>query len=97
MPWKSCFHRIYQDPPPTVLTGKQTVAKYNHTTPDEAEILLAMFRIAENDVDLVLSFNLHSVTANGEGAVDEAGQERVRAVFDETIRSLKVVDFGLFA
>jgi hypothetical protein len=56
-----------------------------------------MFRIAENNVDLVLSFNLHSVTTNGEGAVDEAGQERVWAVFDEAIRSLKVVDFGLFA
>jgi hypothetical protein len=84
-------------PSPAILTGRQTVAKYNHTTPDEVVILLAVFRIAEKNVDLVLSFNVPSATANGEGAVDEAGQRRVRTVFDEAVRSLKIVDFGLFA
>lgn len=84
-------------PSPTILTGRQTVAKYNCTTPDEVEILLALFRIAEKNVDLVLSFNVPTAIANGEGAIGEAGQERVRVVFDEAVRSLKIVDLGLFA
>jgi hypothetical protein len=84
-------------PAPTVLAGTQQVAKFNRETPDAVAIFVALFRVTHKNVDLVLTFNVPTATEQAGGAVDEAGQAAARAQFEEAVRTLKIVDFGLFA
>jgi len=81
-------------PTPTVLVGTQTVRKFNSTVPDTIRILLAVFRIVSKDVDLVLSMNVPLQTAEGETA-DAIYQEAQRD-FGTAVKSLQIIDLGLF-
>lgn len=71
--------------------------KFNHTTPDDVRILLALYRVESKNVDLVMSMNV-PVKAAGDGAMpDPASSERVQKDFEAAAASLTIVDFGLFA
>jgi hypothetical protein len=83
-------------PTPTTLSGTQKVAKFNRASLDEIFILLALWRVEAKNVDLVLTFNIPLSTEDG-GGVDVAGQAQVKKQFEEAVKSLKMIDFGLFA
>lgn len=81
-------------PSPIVLQGTQLVRKFNYTTPDTIRILLAIFRVESKNVDLVLSMNIPLATV--EGKLDDNVYQRARLDFDTAVKSLRILDFGLF-
>jgi len=83
-------------PPAIVLKGHQMVPKFNHTTPDKVQILMALFRIESKHIDLIVTFNVPLEAVDGR-AVNSQDMERVILDFDIFSRSLRIVDFGLFA
>ncbi|KAH9946288.1 Mog1p/PsbP-like protein [Epithele typhae] len=83
-------------PDPVVLEGTQMVEKFNRTKPDEVRILLALFRVPDKTVDLVMTMNVPMTSGDG-GALTEADYRSVKDVFDTAAKSLRIVDYGLFA
>ena len=81
---------------PITLEGEQMVPKFNKTTPDKVQVLLALFRIRDKKVDLVLSANIPIVTADG-SPTNAEGVERARNEFGAAARTLQIVDYNLFA
>ena len=79
-----------------VLKGEQSVQKFNHSTPDRVQILMALFRIESKAVDLVATCNIPLEAVDG-GAVNNEELVKVQNDFDTMVRSLRIVDFGLFA
>ncbi|KAF8874630.1 hypothetical protein CPB84DRAFT_1797299 [Gymnopilus junonius] len=79
-----------------VLRGEQSVQKFNYSTPDTVMILMALFRIESKSVDLVATCNVPLQAVDG-GAVSNRELENVQRDFDTVVRTLRVVDFGLFA
>ena len=86
----------HQTPPPVILVGTQSIRKFNKTTLDEVRILLAIYRLVEHNIDLVMSMNIPTQTDDG-NAVSEAEQSASRGVFNTAAQTLRIVDFGLFA
>jgi len=82
--------------PAIVLRGNQMVPKFNQTTPDKVQILMALFRIESKRIDLVVTFNIPLEAVDG-GVVNSRDMGKVEADFDTFSRSLRIVDFGLFA
>ncbi|KZT11475.1 Mog1p/PsbP-like protein [Laetiporus sulphureus 93-53] len=83
-------------PPPTVLTGTQLVRKFNKPEADEVRVLLAVYRLQPHNVDLVLSMNVPTKSADG-GAVEGDEWRIAQDTFAAVARSLKIVDYSLFA
>lgn len=81
-------------PSPIVLQGTQLVRKFNSAVPDTIHILLAVFRIGSKNIDLVLSMNIPFETV--EGKVDNARYQQAQQDFDTAVKSLRILDFGLF-
>jgi len=75
-------------PIPIALEGLQQVRKFNHTTADDVRIYMALFRIEEKDIDLVVTFNV-PLAPLGEGIG--------KADFRTFVETLRIVDYGLFA
>ncbi|KAJ7470542.1 hypothetical protein FB451DRAFT_1254062 [Mycena latifolia] len=82
-------------PPAITLSGVQFVPKFKLTTPDQVRVLMALFRMKNKRVDLVVTFNV-PVKAQDDGAVDDEGWNDMQIHFDAFVRSLCIVDFGLF-
>lgn len=83
-------------PSPVVVVGTQQIKKFNRPTPDDVRIFLALYRVESKNVDLVLSMNIPLRTSDGQ-SVPESDQTAARQVFDTAVRSLRIIDFGLFA
>nr|GAT61231.1 predicted protein [Mycena chlorophos] len=83
-------------PSAVTLSGVQTVAKFNKSDRDQVRVLMGLYRIQEKPVDLVVTFNV-PVRAQDKGAVDEDGWKQAQTQFEAFVRSLRIVDFGLFA
>ena len=83
-------------PPPVLLQGTQTVPKFNSAEPDEVQILLALYRVENKNVDFVMSMNVPTKSTDG-GVVNSAAFIEAQRVFEAAASSLKIVDFGLFA
>lgn len=83
-------------PPPILLKGEQFVQKFNKTTLDRVEILMAVFRVEEKGIDLVVTFNVPLDAADG-GAVGVSDLVKIESDFEAFVKSLCIVDFGLFA
>jgi hypothetical protein len=81
-------------PSPIVLKGTQLVRKSNSTVPDTIQILLAVFRVENKSVDLVLSMNIPLQTA--EGNIDNIIYQRAQDDFMASAESLRIEDFSLF-
>ena len=79
-----------------LLDGTQLVSKFNATTPDEVQILLALYRITSKSVDLVMTMNVPTRAVGG-GAVSQQELVEAKAAFETAAHSLNIVDFGLFA
>ncbi|KAF9264869.1 Mog1p/PsbP-like protein [Marasmius fiardii PR-910] len=79
-----------------VLSGLQLVTKYNRTQADEVRIFMALYRVEEKSIDLVVTFNV-PLTSLDDGAVDAGGVKTYEHHFDTFVRSLRIVDFDLFA
>ncbi|KIY65041.1 Mog1p/PsbP-like protein [Cylindrobasidium torrendii FP15055 ss-10] len=78
------------------LSGTQKIQKFNREAVDDVQILMALYRVEQKNVDLVVTFNVPTQTETG-GGLDEHGAQLVRSQFEQFTRSLKIVDFGLFA
>ncbi|KZV90425.1 Mog1p/PsbP-like protein [Exidia glandulosa HHB12029] len=83
-------------PPPTICDGWQEVAKYNRTAPDKVEIMLAVYRLQAQNIDVVLSVNLPHVLADGTRTPEDL-ITGIKSSFVAVAQSLSIVDFGLFA
>lgn len=83
-------------PPPTLLDGSQQIAKFNRSYKDEVRILLALYRIAGKNVDIVFSANIPIKTENGPG-LDPMQVSDAKEVFLSAAKSLRIVDSSLFA
>lgn len=83
-------------PNPVVLYGTQTVQKFNSSSADEVRILLALYRVQEKNVDLVMTMNVPMTSEDG-GAVSEDDWGTARDAFNVAARSLRIIDYGLFA
>lgn len=83
-------------PPPTICDGWQEVAKYNRVVPDKVEILLAVYRLQAQNIDIVLSVNLPHILADGTRTPEHI-ISGVKASFQAVAQSLSILDFGLFA
>jgi hypothetical protein len=81
-------------PSPVILQGTQLVRKFNSAVLDTIYILLAVFRIESKNVDLVLSMNIPLETV--EGKADDAKCQQAQLDFDTAVKSLRILDFGLF-
>ena len=88
--------KLNSTPPPILLNGLQRIAKFNHEQSDEVHILLAVYRIASKNVDLVLSANI-PVTTGSDNGLDASDLTRLKETFSAAAVSLKIVDFSLFA
>jgi len=83
-------------PSAIVLKGVQLVPKFNHTTPDKVQILMALFRIESKHIDLAVTFNIPVECVDG-GAANNEQLEQTKKDFDTFARTCRIVDFGLFA
>jgi hypothetical protein len=89
--------RSDKTPPAIMLSGVQSVAKFNKVDQDQVRILMALFRVEDKRVDLVVTFNVPTESQDhADGAIDEEGWNLVQIHFDAFIRSLCIVDFSLF-
>ncbi|KAI0708972.1 Mog1p/PsbP-like protein [Earliella scabrosa] len=83
-------------PNPMILSGTQTVQKFNSQSADEVRILLALYRVADKNIDLVMTMNVPMTSTDG-GAVSENDWDAAKSVFEVAAKSLRIVDYGLFA
>ncbi|KAM5539079.1 hypothetical protein V8D89_007302 [Ganoderma adspersum] len=82
-------------PDPVLLYGTQSVQKFNSKTTDEVRILLALFRVKDKNIDLVMTMNIPMTSVDG-GAVSESDWTAAKGVFDIAAKSLRIVDYALF-
>lgn len=81
-----------ETPVPILLEGVQMVSKFNRTELDRVRILMALYRIEEKKIDLVVSFNIPGLAVDEMAPIDQ----NVIADFQTLAQSLRIVDFGLF-
>ncbi|TFK72518.1 Mog1p/PsbP-like protein [Pluteus cervinus] len=84
-------------PPAIVLRGRQEVTKFNRRITDTVDILMALYRVQDHNIDIVVTFNLPVETADAQGAADPAQRAEATSHFDVFARSLRINDFNLFA
>ena len=83
-------------PSAIILKGSQRVPKFNRTTPDDVRIFMALFRVEQKEIDLVVTFNVPIRTLDG-GAVGSEGLEQAESDFHKFVTSFRICDYGLFA
>jgi Ran-interacting Mog1 protein len=83
-------------PSAILLSGEQLVKKFNRSELDTVQVYMALYRVEDKAIDVVVTFNAPTQTEDG-GSV---GGEQLLAIerdFDTFIRSFQIKDFGLFA
>ena len=88
---------LLETPHPIILHGEQTVQKFNSTIPDQVCLFVALFRIEAKGVDLVLTINMPISMAEDTQPGDDGVLQDSKQKFDAAARSLKILDFDLFA
>ncbi|KAG6813607.1 hypothetical protein H0H92_009224 [Tricholoma furcatifolium] len=83
-------------PSAIVLSGTQQVPKFNRQDPDELHVFMALYRVADKDIDLVVTFNVPTKTGDG-GAVSPQDLTVAQEHFNTFATNLQIVDYGLFA
>ncbi|GAA6006533.1 hypothetical protein JCM11491_004997 [Sporobolomyces phaffii] len=81
---------------PTVLTGTQTVSKFNRPAEEADTVLIqfALWRIPTKNADVTLCVN-YPIRMGETG--EERDPEEAKRVFENAVKSFKIKDFGLFA
>jgi hypothetical protein len=82
-------------PSAIILTGQQDVKKFNKISVDDVRIFLAIYRVEEKGVDLVLSFNYPMKAGDGVVRTEEQ-YITTKQAFHSIATSLCIVDFDLF-
>ncbi|KAI0253942.1 Mog1p/PsbP-like protein [Lactifluus subvellereus] len=85
-----------ETPSVIILTGQQGVKKFNKTSVDDVRIFLAIYRVEDKGVDLVLTFNFPMNVGDGVVRTEEQ-YITAKQTFYSIATSLRIVDFGLFA
>ncbi|KAI0262921.1 Mog1p/PsbP-like protein [Gloeopeniophorella convolvens] len=83
-------------PSVVILYGRQGVQKFNRTHVDDVRVLLALYRVEDKSVDLVLTLNFPMNVGNGVVRSEDQYHEAKRA-FQAIATSLRIIDFSLFA
>ena len=78
-----------------ILRGKQGVQKFNKTPVDDVRIFVALYRVEEKEVDLVLTLNFPMSVGDGDG--NTRTEEQAQSDFHAIATSLRIIDFNLFA
>jgi len=81
-------------PSPVFLDGVQRISKFNRAELDVVKIFMALYRLPEQNVDLVFTANVPTVTTSG--SIDDLTALGVKEVFMTCAKSLRIVDWGLF-
>ncbi|KAF8319274.1 Mog1p/PsbP-like protein [Clavulina sp. PMI_390] len=90
--------RELPQPTPYILQGSQLVRKYNRPTPDQVQILLALFRVDGHNSDIVLTLNAPVQSSNAEVKTISSGDWiTIAHAFHQAVKTFTIVDFGLFA
>jgi len=79
-----------------ILFGYQRVRKYNQPAPDDIRVLMALYRLEQKPIDVVVTFNIPVKSSDG-GAVSDEGLITIRNHFSEFTGSLQIVNYELFA
>ncbi|GAA5931682.1 Ran GTPase-binding protein MOG1 [Sporobolomyces koalae] len=81
---------------PTVVTGVQTVSKFNRPAEEADTVLIqfALWRIPSKNADVTLCVN-YPVKMGETGETRDPTE--AKTVFEEAVRSFAIKDFGLFA
>ena len=79
-----------------ILRGKQGVRKFNLTSVDDVRIFMALYRVEEKGVDLVLTLNFPMSVGDGNTRIEEQ-YAKAQSDFYSIATSLRIVDFDLFA
>ncbi|KAF8892607.1 hypothetical protein BD779DRAFT_1670285 [Infundibulicybe gibba] len=82
-------------PSPILLHGLQYIQKFNSSLIDEVRIFMALFRVERKAIDVVVTFNVPTVSQDG-GAISQDSVSTIEAQFNDLVRSLRIVDHGLF-
>jgi len=83
-----------ETPSVIILRGQQAVQKFNSTSVDDVRIFLALYRVEEKGVDLVLTLNFPMDVG---GTRTEERYLEAQRDFYSIATSLRIVDSGLFA
>jgi len=83
-------------PSAIILHGTQHISKFNRRTVDEVCLFMGLFRVEEKRADLVVTFNVPVESAEA-GAVDEVELTAAQEQFGVFVRSLRIVNYDLFA
>ena len=78
-----------------MLDGTQAVKKFNSTVVDQIRIFMALYRIPDKNIDLLLVLNVPTETSDG-GALGEQEVGIAQKEFETAALSLRIIDFGLF-
>ena len=89
------YNRGVEIPSIIILRGRQSVKKFNKTSVDDVRIFVALYRLKEKGVDLVLTFNFPMNTGEGVTRTEEE-YNITKETFLSIATSLHVVDFSLF-
>lgn len=89
------YNRGVEIPSIIILRGRQSVKKFNKTSVDDLRILVALYRLKGQGVDLVLSFNFPMSAGEGITRTEEE-YNNAKETFLSIAASLYVVDFSLF-
>ncbi|KAF9513136.1 hypothetical protein BS47DRAFT_1485853 [Hydnum rufescens UP504] len=86
-----------EHPAHCLLSGIQVVRKFNRTTADTVRIFVALFRIPEKKIDVILSCNVPISTSNPETKVVFGDDmQAITMAFEHAVSSFKIVDRTLF-
>ncbi|TCD66454.1 hypothetical protein EIP91_001334 [Steccherinum ochraceum] len=80
-------------PSPILLDGTQMVKKFNATVADQVRIFLALYRVEDKNVDLLLAMNVPISSIDGGSVQDVTASQKE---FETAALSLQIVDFDLF-
>lgn len=81
-------------PSPVFLDGVQRISKFNRTDLDVVKIFMALYRLPEQNVDMVFTANVPTVTSSG--SIDDLTVLGIKEAFMTCAKSLRIMDWDLF-
>jgi len=83
-----------QTPSPIILHGSQCIHKFNASTADDVDVLVALFRVRSGgkSADLVVSAN---IPRSSDSSVEEH-HATITSDFNSLVSSLRIIDYNLF-
>uniref|UniRef100_A0A7S1APN3 Ran guanine nucleotide release factor n=1 Tax=Noctiluca scintillans TaxID=2966 RepID=A0A7S1APN3_NOCSC len=76
--------------------GEQMIAKFKEVSANKVEIHLCVIRLAEQETDIVVSFNSPSAIDPESSSAGATLTVAPASVFEQIIKSLRIVDWNLF-